>query len=56
VETISISDLPAKTHHWVRATKKQSFIITDRGQQVVIMRPVEPAAKPRPNRPLKNRG
>ena len=56
MKTISIKQLHAETGRWVRAAKKESFIVTDRGEQVATLQPHVPATKPLAVFSLKNRG
>jgi antitoxin (DNA-binding transcriptional repressor) of toxin-antitoxin stability system len=56
MKTISIKQLHAETGRWVRAAKKETFIVTDHGEHVATLKPHVPAAKPSVVFSLKNRG
>ena len=47
MKTISIKELHAATGRWVRAAKKQTIIVTDRGEKIATLQPhVETAPRP----------
>lgn len=46
MKTISIKELHAETGRWVRAAKKQTIIVTDRGEEVAELRPKSAAELP----------
>ncbi len=46
MKTISIKELHAETGRWVRAAKKQSIIVTDRGEKVAELRPMSSVGLP----------
>ncbi len=46
MQTISITELHAETGRWVRTAKKQSIIVTDRGEKVAELRPMSPVGLP----------
>ncbi len=48
MKTISIKELHAATGHWVRAAKKQTIIVTDRGEKIATIKPHVEEAVPRP--------
>lgn len=48
MKTISIKELHAETGRWVRAAKKQTIIVTDRGEKVATLQPHVEEEKPRP--------
>jgi antitoxin (DNA-binding transcriptional repressor) of toxin-antitoxin stability system len=48
MKTISIKELHAETGRWVRAAKKQTIIVTDRGEKVAALKPHTEADTPRP--------
>ncbi len=47
MKTISIKQLHAETGRWVRAAKKQTITVTDRGEEVAELRPLSVAERPR---------
>lgn len=47
MKTISIKQLHAETGRWVRAAKKTPLIVTDRGEEVAVLKPIEPEARPK---------
>ncbi|MDD2765547.1 MAG: hypothetical protein PHE83_16415 [Opitutaceae bacterium] len=44
---ISIKQLHAETGRWVRAARKQSIVVTDRGAKIATIQPHEASARPR---------
>jgi antitoxin (DNA-binding transcriptional repressor) of toxin-antitoxin stability system len=56
MKTISIKQLHAETGRWVRAAKKEAFIVTDHGEHVATLKPHVPATKPLTVFSLKSRG
>ena len=48
MKTISIKELHAETGRWVRAAKKQTIIVTDRGEKIATLKPHTEEAVPRP--------
>jgi antitoxin (DNA-binding transcriptional repressor) of toxin-antitoxin stability system len=55
VKTISIKELHAATGRWVRAARKQTIIVTDRGEKIAALKPHTEAEIPRPVFTLKGR-
>ncbi len=47
MKTISIKELHAETGRWVRAAKKQTITVTDRGEEVAELRPLSTTERPR---------
>jgi antitoxin (DNA-binding transcriptional repressor) of toxin-antitoxin stability system len=47
VKTISIKQLHAETGRWVRAAKKQTIVVTDRGEEIAELRPLATPTQPR---------
>ena len=47
MKTISINQLHAETGRWVRTAKKQTLIVTDRGEEIAELRPLATPARPR---------
>ncbi len=47
MKTISIKQLHAETGRWVRTAKKQTLIVTDRGEEIAELRPLAPPTRPR---------
>lgn len=56
MKTISIKELHAATGRWVRAARKQTIIVTDRGEKIATLKPHLEPEKPRPVFTLKGRG
>ena len=46
MKTISIKQLHAETGRWVRAAKTAPVIVTDRGEEVAVLKPIDPEAHP----------
>ena len=47
MKTISIKELHAATGRWVRAARKQTITVTDRGEEVAELRPLSTTERPR---------
>ena len=47
MKTISIKQLHAETGRWVRTAKKQTLIVTDRGEEIAELRPLATPTRPR---------
>ena len=41
MKTISIKELHARTGHWVRTARTTPVIVTDRGERVASLRPLD---------------
>lgn len=55
VKTISIKQLHAETGRWVRAARTSPVIVTDRGEEVAVLKSRDNAGLPRPVFTLANR-
>ncbi|HXC02335.1 MAG TPA: hypothetical protein VNU49_06755 [Opitutaceae bacterium] len=47
MKTISIKQLHAETGRWVRTAKKQTIIVTDRGERIARLQPHDNPVQPR---------
>lgn len=47
MKTISIKQLHAETGRWVRAARKQTIIVTDRGEESAVLGPAVTVDAPR---------
>jgi len=48
MKIISIKQLHAETGRWVRAARNRPVIVTDRGEQVALLKPITEADRIRP--------
>ena len=48
MKVISIKQLHAETGRWVRAARKQTIVVTDRGEKVAALKPHVEEESPRP--------
>lgn len=44
VRTISIKQLHARTGHWVRAARSMPVVVTDRGERIAVLKPLDETA------------